>query len=188
MGSILNRIGYDGEWQRDLYLVQASRPELLQSLEISTGYCVCLLLWDAAGEDIGTMANVAEVLLRSGCVYLCAWGDNCALVHDVYDMVACRDHGEKQADGAVVMITWHDREPLEEALWFFLRCAWPDDCYADDCGAGREKFPLPAGRSWSTEALTTGRVRIDPAKHKKTGRKGGRCDACNAGRARLRCP
>ena len=29
------------------------------------------------------------------------------------------------------MTTWHDNEPLEEALWFFLFSTWPDRFYED---------------------------------------------------------
>jgi hypothetical protein len=33
------------------------------------------------------------------------------------------------------MTTWHNREPLTEALWYLLSCTAPDDAYFDDCGA-----------------------------------------------------
>ena len=34
------------------------------------------------------------------------------------------------------MTTWHDQEPLDEALWFFLRSAFPAEHYASSCRSG----------------------------------------------------
>jgi hypothetical protein len=34
------------------------------------------------------------------------------------------------------MTTWHDSEPLREALWFFLVNACPDQYYQDSTRAG----------------------------------------------------
>lgn len=31
------------------------------------------------------------------------------------------------------MTTWHDNEPLSEALWFFANAAFPDERFAPDC-------------------------------------------------------
>jgi hypothetical protein len=33
----------------------------------------------------------------------------------------------------VIMTTWHEKDSLDEALWFFLTTAWPDDAYSDNC-------------------------------------------------------
>jgi hypothetical protein len=31
----------------------------------------------------------------------------------------------------VIMTTWHDDEPSDDAIWFFLRTTFPDDGYFD---------------------------------------------------------
>ena len=35
--------------------------------------------------------------------------------------------------GRVVMTTWHSKESLSEALWFFANCVEPDDGFEADC-------------------------------------------------------
>ena len=39
------------------------------------------------------------------------------------------------------MTTWHEKEPLEEALWFFINVAYPDEAYADTCVEGIAGIP-----------------------------------------------
>lgn len=45
-------------------------------------------------------------------------------------------HQSARPSGSVIMTTWHDKETLEEALWFFVNCSSPDAAYADSCHAG----------------------------------------------------
>jgi hypothetical protein len=63
--------------------------------------------------------ELANWLVRSGCLYACVWGDNCEAVHDCID----RANNEKFEYGDIpddkfIMTTWHDKEPLLEAIWF----------------------------------------------------------------------
>ncbi len=70
-------------------------------------------MWDSEQESVGEISRVAEVLLGSGGVYFCTWGNGCERVHDIIEV------DPDPADDSVVMTTWHDDETLDEALWFF---------------------------------------------------------------------
>jgi hypothetical protein len=51
-------------------------------------------------------------------------------VHDIIDEVVSEPGNKFDVpDQSCIMTTWHDSEPLEEAIWFFLVSAWPDDYY-----------------------------------------------------------
>lgn len=47
------------------------------------------------------------------------------------------------------MTTWHDAEPLCEAIWFFLVNSWPDEHYQDSTHAA---LAISVGSSvWAAE-------------------------------------
>ncbi|MCB9870138.1 MAG: hypothetical protein H6837_09795 [Planctomycetes bacterium] len=90
------------------------------------------MVWDSLEESVETVSHIAEQVLASGCVYLCAWGPGCERVHDIFDEILVGKDPDP-ADDSVVMTTWHADESLEDALWFFLRSTSPDERYEDSC-------------------------------------------------------
>jgi hypothetical protein len=68
--------------------------------------------------------DVATWLVDSGCLYFIAWGESCETWHDSVDWAVLDkfDFGEIP-DDQFVMTTWHENEPLSEALWFVGNCA-----------------------------------------------------------------
>jgi hypothetical protein len=50
-------------------------------------------------------------------------------VHDQFDLERLPD----EPKGRIVMTTWHAKESLSEALWFFTSCVEPDETFAADC-------------------------------------------------------
>ncbi len=77
--------------------------------------------------------EVAAWLVGSGCLYFIAWGIACEGWHDAVDwaVLDAFDFGDVP-DDKFVMTTWHDKEPLSEALWFAGNCAFhPDVDLAD---------------------------------------------------------
>jgi hypothetical protein len=50
---------------------------------------------------------------------------NCELVHDAIDYCCVEDEIESGESEFVLMTTWHDNEPLEEAFSFFRNLAIP---------------------------------------------------------------
>jgi hypothetical protein len=72
-----------------------------------------------------------EPLVRAGASYFVCWGPGCERVHDIIDEIASYPDNEFAIPGdSCIMTTWHDSEPLDEALWFLLVNAWPDQHYA----------------------------------------------------------
>jgi hypothetical protein len=123
----LTHIGWDDLMERDLYFLAAPDIAALPQLySFPSQHFAALLLGDTTAVDAGALAAAAQVLVRYGCSYFCAWGPGCERAHDIFDE-ECLDVPEP----AVIMTTWHDDEPLDEALWFFLRTTWPDDTYFD---------------------------------------------------------
>jgi hypothetical protein len=65
------------------------------------------------------LLSLAGRCRRRGLAWLCAWGPGCSRVHDVFDLAFVHDemHGAEAPD---VATTWHEQEPLAEALWFAI--------------------------------------------------------------------
>jgi hypothetical protein len=68
---------------------------------------------------------VSDWLVRSGCLYMMAWGCECTLWDDSVDyaMLAAQSLCEIP-DDSFIMTTWHDDEPLEEVFWYSENCAY----------------------------------------------------------------
>ena len=132
MSAALEQVGHDRSSGRDLLFLQASSPMSLTAFRAPSRHFVSLLVWDSVEESVETVSRVGEQLLESGCAYLCAWGEGCERVHDIFDEVFVGSNPNSAGD-SVVMTTWHAQESLAEALWFFLRSAFPDERYEDSC-------------------------------------------------------
>ena len=72
--------------------------------------------------------RIAEWLVNGGCLYVVAWGVECQEWHDTVDWTVLEafDFGDVP-DDKFVMTTWHDNEPLSDALWFAGHCALHPD-------------------------------------------------------------
>lgn len=62
---------------------------------------------------------VSSWLVKSGCLYMMAWGVNCSSWDDSVDMA----NGEQFNFASIpedkfVLTTWHTDEPLEEVFWY----------------------------------------------------------------------
>jgi hypothetical protein len=63
--------------------------------------------------------QVSEWLVRSGCLYMMAWGPNCTTWDDSVDWANMHEHPNYEIpDDKFVMTTWHDDESLEEVFWY----------------------------------------------------------------------
>lgn len=83
-----------------------------------------------------SISAFAQRLLHSGGTYFVCWGPDAERVESIIDALTAypgNDFGVP--DDACIMTTSHDTESLEEALWFFLTSAWPDDHYVDSTRA-----------------------------------------------------
>jgi hypothetical protein len=62
---------------------------------------------------------VSDWLVRSGCLYMMAWGANCSSWDDSVDMANIEQFDfDNIPEDRFVMTTWHANEPLDEVFWF----------------------------------------------------------------------
>ena len=130
----LRRVGFDQAGGRALFLVAAGDSrELPDTIAPGTPYFVALIAWDSLTQPPGEVARVARILLNAGCVYFCCWGPGGERMHDIVDEeYLCEGLSVNHSESAI-MTTWHDGESLEEAAWFTLNSAYPDDRFFDKC-------------------------------------------------------
>lgn len=161
----VNSLGLNKVTNRELFAVHLNNAgELNEELDLSSRFFVCFLCWDDSTDVTkDAIEAIAEILLRSGAVYFCVWGKGCSRVHDIIDLAS---YEQDQENESVIMTSWHEEESLDDALWFFLNSAFPDDRYFDECRAGvaitigstsesvaRVDFALKFSEEFSTQVL-----------------------------------
>jgi hypothetical protein len=129
--------GFDDVTGRQLFsLALASAAELPARIDLRSSHFVCLIAWDATRASTDSISAVVERLLRAGASYLVCWGPDCQRVEAIVDDIVSNpgnDFGVPDESG--IMTASYDTESLEDALWFFLASAWPDDYYVDSTRA-----------------------------------------------------
>ena len=75
--------------------------------------------------DTSWQDAVSRWIVKSGCLYMMAWGRDCSTWDDSVDhaILAQFDYGDVP-DDAFVMTTWHDNEPLHEVFFHARMCAF----------------------------------------------------------------
>jgi hypothetical protein len=129
--------GIDELTERRLFsLALPSAGRIPSDLDLQSRNFVCLLAWDARHVSADSVSAFVTPLLRGGASYLVCWGPGCERVHDVIDQMVSRPGNDFGVPNeSCIMTTWHDSEPLDEAIWFFLVSAWPDDHYVESTRA-----------------------------------------------------
>jgi len=119
MSHEIEKCAFDDVTNRQLFMLELSAKEPLPGVDLGSGYFCCLLACDASNYTVEEVSELVDPLIDAGCVYFCCWGPDCERVHDIID------ESDPYTD-SVVMTTWHDKDTLEDALWFFLNVTWPD--------------------------------------------------------------
>ncbi len=134
---------------RQLFALQVSAStEISEATQIVRPHFAVFLAWDATSVATEEISRLATLLHNRGLAYLCAFGPGCERVHDIFDEVEVELEGARPSD-SVIMTTWHDDERLEEALWFFVYCSFPDAAYEATCDTG---IVVTIGNSqWATQ-------------------------------------
>ena len=121
----------DGLPRRYFSLQGESLRDTALAIPTVEGHFVLFLACDGTSLSDDELQEFSIDLLGKGIAYLVAWGPDCARVHDVFDLaeVECDLEGE----GPTVMTSWHAGESLEEAFYYFLFTAWPDEAFESTC-------------------------------------------------------
>ncbi len=70
-------------------------------------------------------SQVSEWLVKSGCLYMMAWGNKCSTWDDSVDYANMEAFNyETIPDEKFIMTTWHENEPLKEVFWFCKKDAF----------------------------------------------------------------
>jgi hypothetical protein len=128
--------GRDSTNERDLFVLELASPEELpDGITLTSPRFVCLVAWDARDVAEERIRLVARKLLDSGAVYVCSWGADCERVHDLVDSECAGPNPPEELLVPFVMTTGHADMPLEQALWYVLFAAFPDDNAWDGCNS-----------------------------------------------------
>ena len=81
-----------------------------------------VIVEDAVTADWQSL--VSAWLVKSGCLYMMAWGKKCSTWDDSVDHANLEEfsYGDIPGD-RFVMTTWHHKEPLIEVFWYSKNCA-----------------------------------------------------------------
>jgi hypothetical protein len=124
-----------GPLNRSIYSFHARTPreltEVVPPTKLPGQHFVLFLAWDARETQDEAILAFARGLVRAGLSYVVAWGPDCERVHDIFDDADIVENPESNEEGTetVIMSTWHESEPLEEALWFAVYSAYPAPPY-----------------------------------------------------------
>jgi hypothetical protein len=89
------------------------------SLPDLTGHVFRAVVIVETAITAGWREKVSAWLVKNGCLYMMAWGQDCSLWDDSVDHANLDEfnYGDIPGD-RFVMTTWHDKEPLQEVFWF----------------------------------------------------------------------
>ena len=130
-------IAYKDEAPFERKLFSLSIPNLESfplQLELPSRNFVLLLACDARKIEDSVITDFANSMIDRGIAYFCAWGADCERVHDLFDLAFVTREIEEERQLPHIMTTWHNDESLDEALWFMLFSAYPDEAFADTFG------------------------------------------------------
>jgi hypothetical protein len=122
----------------------------LSSIEFpETPFVLLVAARDARGEK-SVLGRFAGELLEAGAVYVCCWGECADELETAFDLRAVELEVTAGRELPLVMTTSHSGEPLAEAVWFWLRTAWP----APEHGDGDfPRFALCVGDDTSADQI-----------------------------------
>lgn len=130
---VIERFGADGVSGRELSVLELPDPgSLPESLEVPGPHFICLVACDAGAYSAEELGTFAERLLEAGAVFICTSGPDCERLHDIFDEEIVGGDSEEPRFPISIMTTWHE-DSLDEAIWFFLYTAFPDDEFWDTC-------------------------------------------------------
>jgi hypothetical protein len=125
---------------RPLYLSSISDlSEWPLKIEDPKPYFVLFLALDASELTDEVVTAFAHKLAAQGVGYVCAWGPECSHVHDLFDFATYVDNEalrrEADENDTTIMTSWHADEDLDQALYFAVFDAYPDDYYSHGSNA-----------------------------------------------------
>lgn len=125
----------DGFERQIFFLPLESLETLPSELRLPTPHFVLFLACDIERLSDDEVYNFAEKMILFGTAYMCAWGKGCIRVDDSFDTVCVMREMNEEKQFPHIMTTWHTNESLDEALWFALNVAYPDEKFVNSCAS-----------------------------------------------------
>jgi hypothetical protein len=126
--------------------------ELSERLPHRRPHFLLFLAWDAPDMPQEKLVELFRPLVDRGLVYFCAWGAKCEAVHDAVDRSDTQKHyetGTELSADSILLTTWHTRDSLAKAIWYFKVCALPAKSFDP---ANCDRFAVAVGNSdWAAE-------------------------------------
>jgi hypothetical protein len=122
--------------ERQIFFLPLSSLESLPlNLRLPTPHFVLFLACNASKITTDSIYDFAQKIVEMGAVYVCSWGKDCELTHEIFDEFLELREAEEVKQLPHIMTTWHTNDSLDEALWFALNVAYPDSEFAESCGS-----------------------------------------------------
>jgi hypothetical protein len=141
----LQHVGRLDNYEQELYFL--SLPDissLPDSISLPSRHFIAFVAADVTAIEASVLGDFCRQLFGAGCVYFSAWGPDCKRLHDIFDE-ECYDVEP------VIMTTWHNKESLDSALWFFVTSAYPDEGYS---GTTRNALVISIGNpQWDQQLI-----------------------------------
>lgn len=151
----IEKINSKDKFGREIILISIPKIENfdLNKLQPISKYFT-LFIANNIALDIDNFFEKAKDLIKTGLAYMCAWGNGCSVLDNLFDdasvILEIDGEVEKADDENVIMTTWHEDESLKEALHFFVTNTSPTEKYYKECLTA---LVLCVGRSDETENL-----------------------------------
>jgi hypothetical protein len=119
---------YDGRGKTlfPVYVGNLKAIDDLKEYKFPSKLFVLLLTGDFRRIENNKLIEIGRHLIDAGMVYFYAWGPDCDKAQvNVETASVVRD--EELGNHFHVMTASHEREPFEDAVWFALFCAFPED-------------------------------------------------------------
>ncbi len=114
-----------------VYGIDINNWDELESVSVDSTNFVILLLADYSAKSADEISEIAVSLIDKGLKYICCWGKECGQGDTAFDIgnILWEERNNQKIH---IPSTWHD-EPLQEAIWYCLYLATPDDEYWSSC-------------------------------------------------------
>jgi hypothetical protein len=107
-----------------------------------------LVAADTSGQSDRDLYVFGSAMVAGGLSYFCAWGPGCERLHDLVDDAFIAESRDPEQE-FTLMTTWHDNEPLSDAIHFCLEHAAPEGTFAEGCSS--TVLAVVGNASWASQ-------------------------------------
>lgn len=123
-----------GEFERDLFYTFVSKlSDISRDLSLFSKHFILFVACDFSQYTIDELNNFAKKMIDEGAVSICTWGKDCEKMHDIFDETIIYHKEIEKRELPHIVTTWHEKDSLDEALWYALNVAFAVGEYEETC-------------------------------------------------------